>query len=209
MLDVPASFIVSSKLSPLQPEDVDRLVQLVQTCWNDRCVAQLMHIQPPRPLVAAGIANPQDLTRVMTTGVPVIHLERECEALQSAQRKHWREIKRQQGIGYISSASVWGACGALCTVPWKRAWLDDGRLPAPVIYGGTTMAVVGLGLYTAQLLRSLRYNYTIVHIDHEHFLLRDDALQSAARYLLKTLAPYCLLVVASYSLCRHRLLTAH
>ncbi|ORX42931.1 hypothetical protein DM01DRAFT_1411732 [Hesseltinella vesiculosa] len=206
MLTIPSSFVVSSKLSPLHPEDVDRLVRLVQTYWDEECVGDIMTQHPQQPLVAAGISNPQDLSRVLTTGVPVIHLERECSSLQLSQRRYWQGTQRQQAIGYVCSSLLWGACGSVFVMPMSKhqRWLD--KLPAPVVYGGTTMAVVGLGLYTAQLLRSLRYNYSTVLLDNEYFLLRDDALQSTSRYLLKTLVPYCALVVATFSYCRHRLL---
>ncbi|KAI8341401.1 hypothetical protein BC941DRAFT_467452 [Chlamydoabsidia padenii] len=204
MLDIPSSFILSSKLSPLEPKDVLRLLELAQTRWNDNCVERCMTTHPNRPLLAAGISNPQDLQRVITYGVPVIHLERECQSLQGAQRRHLNDLKYIHLFGFVGSASGWGGLGALISNQRYSRKLAESA-PAAMIYGGTTMVVVALSLYTAQFMRTLRYTYKLRMIGDEYFLLRDDVVYSGAWFVLKKIVPYCFTVVSVYSLCKHKL----
>ncbi|KAI8085177.1 uncharacterized protein BX664DRAFT_338735 [Halteromyces radiatus] len=204
MLNIPSSFILSSKLSPLEPKDVLRLLELAQTRWNDNCVQYCMDNHPNRPLLAAGISNPQDLQRVISYGVPVIHLEHDCQSLQGAQRRHLNDLKYIHFLEFISSAGCWGGLGALISHPrWSRKVTEN--VPAAMIYGGTTMAIVALSLYTAQFMRKLRYNYKLKMIKDEYFLLRDDVVYSGFWFVTKKIVPYCFTVASIYTLCNHKL----
>lgn len=184
--------------------DVLRLLELAQTRWNDRCAERCMKSHPNRPLLAAGISNPQDLQRVITYGVPVIHLELECQALQSYQRRHLNEIRYLHMLGFVGSAGGWGALGALISHQKYSRKLAE-SVPVAVFYGGTTMMVVALSLYTASLMRTLRYTYKLRIIENEHFMLRDDVVYSGTWFVLKKMVPYCFTVAALYQLCKHKL----
>ncbi|CAO3649493.1 unnamed protein product [Cunninghamella echinulata] len=219
MLDIPPSFIVSSKLSPLEPTDVLRLLGLAQTRWNDKCVEQSMIRYPSRPILAAGISNPQDLQRVISYGVPVIHLENECQSLQRAQQRSLKELRYIHVIGFFSTASLWGSFSALLVyLPSLhlhnqhhhyhyfhiyRKFIE--KLPASIIYGISTMTFVTLTLYTAQFMRSLRYSYNMFIIDKESFLLRNDVLYSNPWFFLKKVVPYCLTATTVFLLCKRKL----
>lgn len=184
--------------------DVLRLLELAQTRWNDKCAEQCMTMHPNRPLLAAGISNPQDLQRVISYGVPVIHLERECQSLQGAQRRHLKDLRYLHWVGFLGSAGCWGGLGALLSNNRYSRKLTE-HAPVAMIYGGTTMVVVALSLYTAQFMRTLRYSYKLRIIDEEHFLLRDDVVYSGAWFVLKKIVPYCFTVASVYTLCKHKL----
>lgn len=173
---------------------------------------------PNRPILAAGISNPQDLQRVINYGVPVIHLESECQSLRKAQQRYLKEKQYIHVIGFISSASIWGTLGAIFFTsnnnknyltfisPLSSAYRKlIEKVPAAIIYGGSTTLFVSLTLFTAQFMRSLRYSYKMLTIDKESFLLRNDILYSSPWFILKKVVPYCLTASSIYMICKHKL----
>ncbi|CAO3607564.1 unnamed protein product [Cunninghamella blakesleeana] len=176
---------------------------------------------PTKPILAAGISNPQDLQRVINYEVPIIHLESECQSLRKAQQRYLKERRYIHVIGFISSASLWGIFSAFYfttnnknhfttflpspsssfIVHYKK-FIE--KIPTSIIYGGSTTLFVSLTLFTAQFMRSLRYSYKMLTIDKETFLLRNDILYSSPWFILKRVIPYCLTASSVYMLCKHQ-----
>ncbi|KAI9008894.1 hypothetical protein CLU79DRAFT_776252 [Phycomyces nitens] len=181
MIDVPSAYIVSSKLSPLEPQDVLRVLRLVQSEWNDDCVRDRLS-RHPTPLIAVGIANPHDLQRVVRVGVPVVHLDRECKALKGAQGRYLRELKFGQLLASAGSAGLSGVLVAMGLRMKERsrmmAWL-----------GGAGLLWMG----QLRLMRALRESYRLVTVEDECFMVRRDLVVGRWRSVLQRWLPYCLL----------------
>ncbi|KAL0081425.1 hypothetical protein J3Q64DRAFT_1732118 [Phycomyces blakesleeanus] len=192
MIDIPSSYIVSSKLSPLEPQDVLRVLRLVQSEWNDECVKDRMN-RHPTPLIAVGIANPHDLQRVVRVGVPVIHLDRECRALKAAQARYLRELKYGQILASVGSAVLSGVLVArglkqmngrsLRALLSKKSWFW-------MYFGGAGLIWIG----QVSLMRALKESYGLVTLQDECFMVRRDLVVNKWRSVLQRWLPYCLLV---------------
>ncbi|KAI8145486.1 hypothetical protein BJV82DRAFT_603842 [Fennellomyces sp. T-0311] len=185
-MDIPPAFIVSSKLSPLEPSDIPRIVHLARTrCRND-CLKARMRDHPKTPIMAVGISNPYDMQRVMTADVPVIHIQQDCRALRGAQHRHTREIRYCRAFEGILSSGLWALYCASKSSTKRRL------LYVPVI----------LTAYTAYFLRTARRDYTALEEEDDFVLVRNDVRRSKIQFVLRTWVPYCVIGVSIYGIIR-------
>ena len=166
-----------------------------------------MRLYPKTPIMAVGISNLHDIQRVMTADVPVIHIQQDCLALQSAQLRHTRELKYCRVVEGLLSSGLWALYFAAKRTTKRRF------LYVPVI----------LTAYTAYFLRTSRRDYTVVgerhhnqhynsnndnnnnnddnNISHDDFVLvRNDVRRSHIQFMLGTWVPYCILGVSLYGI---------
>ncbi|KAI9361363.1 hypothetical protein BD770DRAFT_408524 [Pilaira anomala] len=108
MKEIPTRFIISSRLSTLEPKEIIRIVYLAGSQWNEKQVKERMAKYPNRPFMGVGISNPQELSQVIKNDIPVIHIQEDCKALLGVQKRWVRNIKIWNRILNLTSASVWG-----------------------------------------------------------------------------------------------------
>ncbi|KAI9270561.1 hypothetical protein BDA99DRAFT_502126 [Phascolomyces articulosus] len=188
MMEIPSSFIVSSKLSPLEPSEIPRIVHLARTKCRPKCLEKRMRHYPKTPIMAVNISNPHDMHRVMSADVPVIHIQQDCLALQSAQLRHTRELKYCRIAEGLLSSGLWALYFAAKRSTKRRF------LYVPVI----------LTAYTAYFLRTSRRDYTVISEQEENnddfVLVRNDVRRSPIQFILGTWVPYCMLGVSLYGI---------
>ncbi|KAG2225093.1 hypothetical protein INT45_011775, partial [Circinella minor] len=196
-MEIPSSFIVSSKLSPLEPTEIPRIVHLAKAKCRSKCLEKRMRLYPKTPIMAVGISNLHDIQRVMTADVPVIHIQQDCLALKSAQLRHTRELKYCRIVEGLLSSGLWAVYFAAKRTTKRRF------LYVPVI----------LTAYTAYFLRTSRRDYTVVgeHLHNQQnnvnnsslddfVLVRNDVRRSHIQFMLGTWVPYCILGVSLYGI---------
>ncbi|KAG0193267.1 hypothetical protein DFQ28_005885 [Apophysomyces sp. BC1034] len=145
---------------------------------------------PNIPLIAVGISNPQDLQRAVTSGIPIIHLQRNCLALKGAQRRHVREMHAWRATQLIGLVILWGSSGAYVSkksIPNGLSWVMKSCVGA---------AALSLTLYTLRLMFVLRSDYDMVQEKNEFFLLRDDVGESRVRHVMRIWLPFSVAGVA-------------
>ncbi|KAI9323597.1 hypothetical protein BX666DRAFT_1888402 [Dichotomocladium elegans] len=181
MVQIPPSAIISSKLSPLKPADIPRILQCVQANCSEHCLAHHLRCKPDIALVAIGISNPHDMQRAMAANVPVIHIEKDCEALQGAYRRHVRDVKYIRLIHGLLSSSLWGFFLA-----FGRGYRYRRLYPAL------------LAAYTVYFFRSLRQDYNVVEDKDQFLLIRDDAQRTGFQFIVKLGLPYSIQSLSIY-----------
>ncbi|CAO3626449.1 unnamed protein product [Mucor fragilis] len=213
MIDIPASFVISSRLSVLDSKDILRVIHLAQQRWRESQVTSRMQHHSTTPLLAVGISNPQELATVVANDIPIIHIENDCKALQAVQK---REIQRQRHKSrvYLSLlSSVWGCL--LYQLKYNSLFrlkrgadvvqlrvFERGSLPLP----NTLVAGISLGLtaclawITKRVLHSKRMQYGYIDGGDDGFvLLRNDVSFSRFRFLAADVIPYCIIGLATFS----------
>ncbi|KAF7723581.1 hypothetical protein EC973_001822 [Apophysomyces ossiformis] len=136
------------------------------------------------PLIAVGISNPQDLQRAITSGIPIIHIQKTCLALKGAQRRHVRDTQAWNTTQLLSLAILWGSGGAYLT---KRPFPQHASPVRRICLGA---AAISLVLYTLRLMRVLRRDYDIIEEQDESFLLRNDVAESRLRHVIRIWLPF-------------------
>ncbi|KAI7881298.1 hypothetical protein K492DRAFT_67466 [Lichtheimia hyalospora FSU 10163] len=175
MLKIPSTSIISSKLSPLEPADIPRIVQFAQSRCNNSCLERHLQTYPETALMAVGISNQHDLQRVMTAQVPVIHIEHDCEALQGAHRRQHRDAKYMRFLHRTLSTGLWGLFFTF----------------GAGVRNSTRLYPALLTAYTLYVFRATRNDYSILQ-DEKHFvLIRDDARHTPMQFIMRTVIPYC------------------
>ncbi|ORE07160.1 hypothetical protein BCV72DRAFT_187632, partial [Rhizopus microsporus var. microsporus] len=111
MFDIPNQFIVSSRLSTLDSQDILAILQTAQSKWDERILLQRMRKHPKTPLICIGISNPQELERVIGHDIPVIHIQPDCKALQRVRERHDRYQSCINQLLWIGTSSLWGLLG--------------------------------------------------------------------------------------------------
>lgn len=210
MLDIPASFIISSRLSVLDSKEISNIIHLAQSRWNESQVQQ--RIKQGKMILGVGIANPQELATVMAYNVPIIHIRHDCISLQAVQKRREKQQKWIHGVQFLLSSSSWGLFGYyLQKLNLKRGMdtmeldvFEKGKLPIPhyIIFLGTLTISVSLGYFTKRLLyNKIRKNeYEYIDKQDIFILLRNDILYSRFRYFLQTVIPYCFIGLSVYRL---------
>ncbi|KAI9488000.1 hypothetical protein BDB00DRAFT_850597 [Zychaea mexicana] len=184
-MDIPTSFIVSSKLSPLEPADIPRIVHLAKQKCRPSCLERRMRKHPKTPIMAVGISNLHDMQRVMTADVPVIHIQQDCLALRGAQLRHTRELKYCRVVEGLLSSGLWALYFAAVTTGTRSSMMKRRFLYVPMI----------LTAYTAYFLRTSRRDYTVLEDNASFVLVRNDVRRSRVQFVLRTWVPYCILGV--------------
>ncbi|KAG1077296.1 hypothetical protein G6F42_024939 [Rhizopus arrhizus] len=108
MIDIPASFIISSRLSVLDSKDILRVVHLAQQKWKESQVKSRMQQHSKTPLLAVGISNPQELSTVIASDIPIIHIENDCKALQAVQKREIQHQRHKSRVYMTLVSSLWG-----------------------------------------------------------------------------------------------------
>ncbi|KAI8979268.1 hypothetical protein BDF20DRAFT_804184, partial [Mycotypha africana] len=111
MIHIPSSYIISSRFSTLEPNDILKIIHLAEQKWNEREIQKRLKI-PEKPFIGIGITNPQELDTVMNKqNIPIIHIHSDCKSLQ-ANQKH--KLKRQyywHRCLWALESTLWGIIG--------------------------------------------------------------------------------------------------
>jgi hypothetical protein len=210
MLDIPASFIISSRLSVLGSKEISSIIQLAQTRWKESQIQQ--RIKQRKMILGVGISNPQELATVIEHDIPIIHIQHDCKSLQAVQKRRVKQQKWMHRVQFLLSSSSWGLFGyCIQKLNLKRGLdtmeldvFEKGKLPIPnyIIGIGTLTISVFLGYFTKRLLyNKIRKNeYEYIDKQDEFILLRNDVLYSQFRYILQTVIPYCFIGLSVYHL---------
>lgn len=209
MLEVPSQFVISSRLSTLEAKEILEIIQFTAKIWNEKSVEQRMKRYPSIPIMGVGISNPQELQRVISGDIPVIHIQDNCEALQAVQKREIRNRHFYHRWLLLSSASIWGIwIGQLVKSMrlLKRGHdviqvplFEKGNLPIPnYMMGLCTLSVTCLlSWFTQRVHQKIRHEYAYF-MDKKHMILvRNDVLYSKRRYFLQTVIPYCFIGLIS------------
>ncbi|ORY95337.1 hypothetical protein BCR43DRAFT_492824 [Syncephalastrum racemosum] len=171
--------IVSSKVSTVDPSDIPRIVQLARAKCNKRCLARRLRREDTIPALAVGIANGHDLRRALAAGVPIVHVQRDCQALKEAQHNHWQRVHGWRVAEGVFTAVAWGLVVGQTSKQSnsnsKRDWLRQA-------------CSVALTLYAVGWAWRGRLDYRMVE-DEEAFLVRDDLARSRMRTALERWLP--------------------
>ncbi|KAI8640045.1 hypothetical protein BD408DRAFT_420379 [Parasitella parasitica] len=206
MIDIPASAIISSRLSVLDSKDILRVIHVAQQKWKESQVKSRMLNHKTTPLLAVGISNPQELSIVICSDIPVIHIQNGCKALQAVLRKQIHHQRHKSRIYMTLLSSLWGyvfyQLKHNSMFKLKRGAdavqfgvFERGNLPLPnVTIAGITIGLTAcLTWVTKRILFQKRMQYNYVHQNEEFVILRNDVLCSRASYLARDVIPYCVI----------------
>jgi hypothetical protein len=212
MIDIPASFIISSRLSVLDSKDILRIIHVAQQKWKESQVRDRMLHYNKTPLLAVGISNPQELATVISNDIPVIHVQNDCKALQAVQKRDIQNQRRKSRIYMTLISSLWGFF--LYQSKYNNIFklkrgadavqlrvFERGSLPLP----NTMIAGIGVGLtmcltwITKRILYKKRMQYDYIEEDDEFILLRNDILFSRFSYFITGVIPYCIIGLGMFS----------
>lgn len=209
MLELPSSFVISSRLSTLDAKDVLGILHFAGKKWNERQVLARMRRYPATPVMGVGISNPQELHRVICGDIPVIHIQKDCEALQAVQKRDIRHQRLYHGFAMINAASVWGLFiqkmmkGGI----FERgqdvvqvAVFETGNIPIPnYVIGICTLSMtVILAWISKRVHHKMVHEYAYYMEDKQMILIRKDVLYSKGRLFLQTVIPYCFIGLSVY-----------
>ena len=216
MVNIPPTFITSSRLSTLEPKDILTILQLTEKKWNRTQIEKRMSLYKETPLVGVGISNPQELDRVVYQDIPVIHIEKECKSLQAVQKKSARNIWFINRLLFVGTASMWGLFGynILNKRFFKRgsditqiAVLEKGTIPIPnyMVATFTLSMTCLLSWMTKRLLYNrMRTEYEYNDQEGECILYRNDVIYSKLQYFLRVILPYCGFSLSFYSIMKYK-----
>ncbi|KAI8082503.1 uncharacterized protein B0P05DRAFT_468044 [Gilbertella persicaria] len=213
MIELPSSYIISSRLSALDSKDVLRIVHFAQEKWKEQEIKKRMK-KRGSPILGIGISNPEELSTLVANNIPVIHIQRECKSLQALQKRHFKEKKIKNRIYLWLTSSLWGI---LCKFILRHkhrlkkgqdtfhfSVLNQSNVPIPhYMIGGITFTLtIGLCWITKKLLfQHIRTSEYYVHEKEGDFLLiRNDALYSKSQFIIQTIIPSFLIGFSVYYL---------
>lgn len=220
MLDIPSCFVISSRLSTLDSKEVVGIIQLAGKKWNENQVLKRMNKYPVTPIIGVGISNPQELSRVISGDIPVMHIQDDCKALQAVQKRNIRNSRLCNRFVMMNSASLWGLFihkminnqglfkrgQDIIQVPI----FETGNLPIPnYIVGICTISITFILSWITKriLFNKIRNEYEYYMENNQVILIRNDVLYSKTRYIIQTLIPYCFIGLSVYHFKKH--LVAH
>ncbi|GAN08784.1 hypothetical protein MAM1_0223d08300 [Mucor ambiguus] len=213
MIDIPASFIISSRLSALDSKDILRVIHLAQQKWKESQVKSRMQHHSTTPLLAVGISNPQELSTVIANDIPIIHIENDCKALQAVQKREIQHQQRTSRVYMTLLSSLWGLL--LCQLRYNGLFklkrgadvvdlrvFERGSLPLPnIMIAGTSLGVMAcLAWITKRRLHKKRMQYDCIDGGDDGFiLLRNDVSFSRFSFIATDVIPYCIIGVGAFS----------
>lgn len=204
MVEIPASFIISSRLSLLDTKEILDILRLAQQRWKEKQVKKRMIDHKDTPLFAVGISNPQELTTVMEQDIPAIHIQFDCKALQAVQKREIRQQQFTNRLFMLMTSSLWG----LYVYHLKYSHIfkkgtdsvqlrvfERGTIPFPnaMVVGLGAGFSICLGWVSQRLLSRQRKQYYCVENEKEFLLLRNDIIRSPCRFVVSNVLPYCLI----------------
>lgn len=214
MLDIPASFIISSRLSTLDSKDILRIIHLAEPRWQEGQIKQRMLKHHSTPILGIGISNPQELSQVISSDIPIIHIQNDCKSLQAVQKRSIQQYRFTSRFLMTGTASLWGLFGhqvvsSITQVLLKSQGndmvqlpvLESGNIPVPkyIICGYTLSVTLLLGWISKRLLYDrMRNEYQCMEKEGEFLLLRNDVLYGKFRYFIQTIIPYCFIGLSVY-----------
>lgn len=212
MLDIPASFIISSRLSTLDSKDILRIIHLAQEKWNQAQVQHRMTKYKDTPIIGVGISNPQELSRVISSDIPIIHIQNDCKALQAVQKRHIAKTRFKNQLIMMGTSCLWGLFGYQVINTTSKILkrgsdmvqlpiFENGNLPIPnyIICGYTVSMTVILSWISKRLLYNrIRMEYQYCEKEKEFLLLRNDVLYGKFRFFVQTIIPYCFIGLSVY-----------
>lgn len=154
--------------------DISRIVQLVGNHCSQRCLVRLMRKQPNVPLIALDITNLHLVERSIRNEIPIIHISKDCKALQNSlardTRKPFRPIRTIFWAGLAFYFGFEQTCNQL--VKW-------------FVVSASSMLLV-------REIMASRRDYSVKTIQGECFVIRDDAVRTPVRFFFLQ-APLCCL----------------
>ncbi|KAL9539663.1 hypothetical protein MBANPS3_010131 [Mucor bainieri] len=199
MIDIPASFIISSRLSVLDSKDILRVIHLAQLKWSESQVKSRMQQHSTAPLLAVGISNPQELATVIASDIPIIHIENDCKALQAVQKREIQHQRRKSRVYMALLSSLWGVL--LYQLKYNGLFrlargtevvdlrvFERGRLPLPnMVVAGISLGVTAcLAWITKRRLHRKRMQYDYIDGGDDGFvLLRNDVSFSSFSFIAR------------------------
>ncbi|KAI8091877.1 hypothetical protein BDF21DRAFT_410424 [Thamnidium elegans] len=210
MKEIPTSFIISSRLATLEPKDIVRIVYLCGSKWNDTQVTSRMKRYPNIPIIGVGISNPVELSRVIASDIPVIHIQNDCKALIAVQKRSTRNIKLYNRFLMINSAFMWGLFGykMMNNKLFKKgqdyvqfSLFEKGKLPVPnhIMVGCLATITAILSMVTRRILNRVRSEYSYFQQEEKVILIRNDVQYSNFSYFIRTVIPYCFIGFSVYN----------
>ncbi|CEP09704.1 hypothetical protein [Parasitella parasitica] len=206
MIDIPASSIISSRLSVLDSKDILRVIHVAQQKWKESQVKSRMLNHKTTPLLAVGISNPQELSTVISSDIPIIHIQNDCKALQAVQRREIQHQRHKSRIYMTLLSSLWGYVfyqlkhnsmfklkrGADAV---QYGVFERGNLPLPnVTIAGITLGLTAcLSWVTKRILSQKRLQYDYIQQNEEFVVVRNDILYSKASFFARDVIPYCVI----------------
>ncbi|KAF1799164.1 hypothetical protein V8B55DRAFT_1518994 [Mucor lusitanicus] len=213
MIDIPASFIISSRLSVLDSKDILRVIHLAQQKWNESQVKSRMQHHSTTPLLAVGISNPQELSTVIANDIPIIHIESDCKALQAVQKREIQHQRHKSRVYMTLLSSLWGCL--LYQLKYNGLFrlkrgadvvdvrvFERGSLPLPnVMIAGISLGLTAcLAWITKRRLHKKRMQYDCIDGGDDGFvLLRNDVSFSRFSFIAADVIPYCIIGLAAFS----------
>lgn len=145
-----------------------------------------MRKQPDVPLIALDITNLHLIQRASKLGIPIIHISKDCKALQQSLVRDTR--KRHRPIRTMLWAGLAFYFGLEQT--WHR-----------VVKG---LAVSVSSILLVRELAASRRDYSVKRIQDEWFVIRDDAVQTLTRFCFLQVPLCCLAGVSAFTILRGR-----
>ncbi|EPB82774.1 hypothetical protein HMPREF1544_10477 [Mucor circinelloides 1006PhL] len=213
MIDIPASFIISSRLSVLDSKDILRVVHLAQQKWKESQVKSRMQQHSKTPLLAVGISNPQELSTVIASDIPIIHIENDCKALQAVQKREIQHQRHKSRVYMTLVSSLWGYL--LYQLKYNGIFrlkrgtdvvqlrvFERGNLPLPnMMVAGISLGLTAcLAWITKRLLFKKRMQYDYIDGgDGDFVIIRNDVSFSKFSFIATDVIPYCIIGLGAFS----------
>lgn len=224
MLDIPSECIVSSRLSNLDTKGksyelvllrfqmliskkgIHRIIHQAQTLVPESSFQKYIQNNPNRSFLAVGISNPEELRLVIDREIPVIHIQKNCQALQAAQSHCWSTRFYTRKMLKLVVSGLWSIFGAgVSKLRFKRGQDNfdipvlSGSVPLPniLLVGGMSCVGLLLCLVTTRLIKSNRRDYHVM--DQEEFILIQDSVRRGSmRFTIQSILPYTVIGLGLY-----------
>ncbi|KAI8878134.1 hypothetical protein K501DRAFT_259195 [Backusella circina FSU 941] len=206
MLDIPSKCIVSSRLSNLDTEGIRRVIHQAQTLVPESSFQKHFRNNPNTSLLAVGISNPEELRLVIDRDIPIIHIQKNCQALQAAQKHYWGTRFYTRKLLKLVVSGLWAIFGTgVSKIRFKRGQDNvdvpvlNGSIPLPNLLLVGSMSCVGflLCLVTKRLIKSNRRDYHVM--DQEEFILiQDNVRRGSIKFTIQSILPYTVIGLGLY-----------
>ncbi|KAI9264432.1 hypothetical protein BY458DRAFT_514000 [Sporodiniella umbellata] len=190
MFNIPNKFIVSSRLSTLDSQDILRILQVTQSNWDEKILARRMRQYPQIPIICIGISNPQELDRVVNDNIPIIHIQDTCIALQRVQERQGNFMHYVNCLLWMGTSSAWFLVGY--TARKTKIFEENSRMML-----GISGGVICLSLWTYYVVLRMRRHYLFLKEKGRVILMRKDILRSR-HTLIQILMPLWALIGYSF-----------
>jgi len=165
------------------------------------------------PLLAVGISNPQELSTVIASDIPIIHIENDCKALQAVQKREIQHQRHKSRVYMTLVSSLWGYL--LYQLKYNGIFrlkrgtdvvqlrvFERGNLPLPnMMVAGISLGLTAcLAWITKRLLFKKRMQYDYIDGgDGDFVIIRNDVSFSKFSFIATDVIPYCIIGLGAFS----------